>query len=123
MQPIVPAVGYLLMALAPTRERPSAAAVGALAALVAVSVLVPDTRPGGLGQLIVLATVSIAGLVVFAVQPRLAIAVAIVWTAISLEMIVFAGSHAAPLKLLVAAAPAMLAATAARAWVIRRRAI
>jgi hypothetical protein len=123
VQPIVPAFGYLIMAIVPRRERPSTAAVGALAALVVVSVIVPDARVGGYGQFIVLATASIAGLAVFAVQPRLAIAVAIIWTAIGIELIAFDSTQPAPWKLLVATAPAVLVATAARARVIRRRAI
>jgi len=69
------------------------------------------------------ASASIAGLAVFAVQPRLAIAVAIIWTAIGIELIAFASTQPAPWKLLVASAPAVLAATAVRARVIRRRAI
>jgi hypothetical protein len=122
VQPILPALGYLIMAIAPTRERPSTAAVGALAALVVVGVIVGGNT-GGFGQLIVLATASIAGLAVFAVHPRLAIAVAIIWTAIGIELIPFASTQHAPWKLLVATAPAVLAATAARARMIRRRAI
>ena len=122
VQPILPAFGYLIMAIAPRRERPSTVAVGALAALVVVSVLA-GANTGGFGQLIVLAAVSIAGLAVFAVQPRLAIAVAIIWTAIGIGLIAFAGTQPAPWKLLIAAAPAVLAATAARARLIRRRAI
>jgi len=123
VQPIVPAFGYLIMAIAPTRERPSAVAVGALGALVVVSLVVPDGHTSGFGQLIVLATASIAGLAVFAVQPRLAIAVAIIWTAIGIELIAFASTPHAPWKLLVATAPAVLVAAAARARVIRGRAI
>jgi hypothetical protein len=122
VQPIVPAFGYLIMAIAPIRKRPSAVAVAALAALVVVSVIV-GANIGGFGQLIVLAAASIAGLAVFGVQPRLAIAVAILWTAIGIELIAFASTQPAPATLLVAAAPAVLAATAARARVIRRRAI
>jgi len=123
VQPIVPAFGYLIMTIAPTRERPSAVAVGALAALVAVSLVVPGADTTGFGQLIVLATASIAGLAVFAVQPRLAIAVAIIWTAIGIELIASGGTQHAPWTLLVATAPAVLVAAAARACVIRRRAI
>ena len=123
VQPILPAFGYLIMAIAPTRERPSTVAVAALAALVVVSVIVPGAHTSGISQLIMLATASIAGLAVFAVQPRLAIAVAIIWTAIGIELIAFASTQPAPWKLLVASAPAVLAATAARARVIRRRAI
>ena len=122
VQPIVPAFGYLIMAIAPTRERPSAVALAALAALVVVSVIV-GANTGGFAQFIVLAAASIAGLAVFAVQPRLAIAVAIIWTAIGIELIAFASIQPAPWKLLVATTPAVLAATAARARVIRRRAI
>ena len=122
VQPILPAFGYLIMAIAPTRERPSTVSVVALAALVVVSVIVPGAHTSGISQLIVLATASIAGLAVFAVQPRLAIAVAIIWTAIGIELIAFASAQRAPWKLLVASAPAVLAATAARARVIRRRA-
>jgi hypothetical protein len=122
VQPIVPAVGYLLMAIAPARERPSTVALAALAVLVLVSVIV-GANTGGFGQLIVLAIASIVGLAVFAVQPRLAIAVAIIWTAIGIELIAFASAQPAPSKLLVMAAPAVLVATAARARVIRRRAI
>jgi hypothetical protein len=121
-QPIVPALGYLTMAIAPTRKRPSTVAVAALAALVVVSVIA-GANTGGFGQLIVLATASIAGLAVFAVQPRLAIAVAIIWTAIGIELIAFASTQPAPWKLLVVTAPTVLAATAARGRVIRRRAI
>ena len=121
VQPILPALGYLIMVIAPTRERPSTRA--ALAALVVVSVIVPGAHTSGISQLIMLATASIAGLAVFAVQPRLAIAVAIIWTAIGIELIAFASTQPAPWKLLVASAPAVLAATAARARVIRRRAI
>jgi hypothetical protein len=119
VQPIVPAFGYLTMAIAPTRERPSAVTVVALSALVVVSVIA-GTNALGFGLLIVLTTASIAGLAAFAVQPRLAIAVAIIWTAIGVEKIAVASTHPAPSKLLVAAAPAVLAATAARAHVIRR---
>ena len=97
-------------------------AVGALAALVVVSVIC-GANPGGFGQLIVLIAASIAGVLIFAVQPRLAIAVAIIWTAIGIELIAFASAQPAPSKLLVGAAPAVLAATAARARAIRRRAI
>jgi hypothetical protein len=122
VQPILPAFGYLIMAIAPTRRRPSTAAVVALAALVVVSVIVPGANTGGSGQFIVLATVSIAGLAVFAVQPRLAIAVAIIWTAIGIELVAFASTQLGPWKLLVATAPAVLTATAARAHLIRRRA-
>jgi hypothetical protein len=121
VQPILPTFGYLIMAVAPSRERPSTVAVGALAALVVVSVIVPGANTGGFIQFIVLA--SIAGLAVFVVQPRLAIAVAIIWTAIGIELIAFASTQPRPWKLLVATAPAVLAATAARARVIRRRAI
>jgi hypothetical protein len=121
VQPILPACGYLVMAIAPRDERPSTVAVGALAALVVVSVILGGNA-GGFGQLIVLGTASIAGLAVFAVQPRLAIAVAIIWTAIGIELIAFASTRPAPWKLLVATAPTVLAATAARARVIRRRA-
>jgi len=121
VQPILPACGFLLMAIAPARGRPSTVAVGALAALVVVSVIV-GANTGGFGQFIVLATASIAGLAVFAVQPRLAIAVAMIWTAIGIELIAFANTQPAP-WLVVATAPAVLAAAAARARVIRRRAI
>jgi hypothetical protein len=123
VQPILPAFGFLIMAIAPTRERPSTVAVAALATLIVMSVIVPGGHTGGFSEVIVLATASIAGLVVFAVQPRLAIAVAIMWTAIGIELITLAGTPRAPWKLLVATAPAVLAATAARARVIRRRAI
>ena len=119
VQPIVPACGLVIMAIAPVRERPGTVAVGALAALVVVSVI-GGANPGGFGQLIVLAAASIAGLMIFAVQPRLAIAVAIIWTAIGIGLIVFGGGQPGPLTLLVAAAPAVLAASAARAQVIRR---
>jgi hypothetical protein len=95
-------------------------ALAALAVLVLVSVIV-GANTGGFGQFIVLA--SIAGLAVFTVQPRLAIAVAIIWTAIGIELIAFATAQPEPSKLLVMAAPAVLVATAARARVIRRRAI
>jgi len=122
VQPIVPAFGYLAMAIAPTRERPSTVAVGALAAVLVVSVIVGANNRGS-GQFILLATASIAGLAVFAVQPRLAIAVAIIWTAIGIELIAVASTQSAPWKLLAATAPAALAASAARARVIRRRAI
>jgi hypothetical protein len=122
LQPIVPAVGFLLMAVVPTRERPNTVALAALAALVVVSVIA-GANTGGFGQLIVLATASIAGLAVFAVQPRLAISVAIIWTAIGIELIAFASAQPAPWKLLVVTAPTVLAATAARGRVIRRRAI
>ena len=110
------------MAIAPARERPSAVAVGALAALVVVSVIL-GAISGGFGPFVVLAAASIAGLLIFAVQPRLAIAVAIIWTAIGIELIAFASTQSASWKLLVATAPAALAASAARARVIRRRAI
>ncbi len=120
--PILPACGFLIMAIAPARERPSTVALAALAALVVVSVIV-DANTGGFGQFIVLGSASIAGLAVVAVQPRLAIAVAMIWTAIGIELIAFGGTPPAPSKLLVATAPAVLAATAARARVIRRRAI
>jgi hypothetical protein len=70
-----------------------------------------------------LATASIAGLAVFAVQPRLAIAVAIIWTAIGIELIAFASPRPGPWQLLVVTAPTALVATAARERVIRRRAI
>jgi hypothetical protein len=123
VQPILPAFGYLVMAIAPTRERPTQAAVAALVGLVVVSVVLPGGgNAGGFSQLIVLATISVAGLAVFAVQPRLAIAVAIIWTAIGIEWIAFAGPQSAPWTRLAATAPVVLAATAARARVIRRRA-
>jgi hypothetical protein len=123
VQPILPAFGFLLMAIAPRRERPSSVAVGALATLVVVSVIVPSANIGGFSEVIVLAAASIAGLAVFAVQPRLAIAVAIIWTAIGIGLIAFGSAPPASWKLLVTTAPAVLAATAARARVIRRRAI
>jgi hypothetical protein len=123
VQPILPACGYLIMAIAPTRERPSTVAVTALAALVVVSVVMPGAHTSGFSQFIVLASASIAGLAVFAVQPRLAIAVAIIWTAIGIELFAFAGTRPGSWKLLVAAAPAVLAVSAVRARVIRRRAI
>jgi hypothetical protein len=122
VQPILPAFGYLIMAIAPKRERPSTVAVGALAALVVVSVIVAPAHTG-FSQFIVLAIASLAGLAVFAVQPRLAIAAAIIWTAIGVELIAFTGAPPAPWKLLVGAAPVVLAATAARARVIGRKAI
>ena len=122
VQPIVPAFGFLTMAIAPTRERPSTLAVVALAALVVVGVFV-GANTSGFGQLIVLATASIAGLAVFPVQPQLALAVASIWTAIGIELIAFASTQPAPWKLLVVTAPAVLAATAARGRVIRRSAI
>jgi len=120
--PILPACGFLIMALAPVRKRPSTVALAALAALVVVSVIV-GANAGGFGQFIVLGGASIAGLAVFAVQPRLTIAVAIIWTAIGIELIAFAGAAPVPWKFMVATAPAVLAATAARARVIHRRAI
>lgn len=120
--PIVPAFGFLTMAIAPTRERPSTLAIVALAALVVVGVFVgADTS--GFGQLIVLAVASITGLAAFPVQPRLALAVASIWTAIGIELIAFASKQPAPWKLLVVTAPAALAASAARGRVIRRSAI
>jgi hypothetical protein len=121
VQPILPGFGYLIMATFPTRERPSTVAVAALVALVVVSVIIAPAHTG-MSQVIVLATASISGLAVFAVQPRLAIAVGIIWTAIGIELIAFASAQPLPLKLLVAAAPAVLTATAARAHVIRRKA-
>ena len=120
--PIVPAFGFLTMVIAPTPERPSTLAVVALAALVVVGVFV-GANTSRFGQLIVLATASIAGLVVFPVQPRLAIAAAIIWTAIGIELIAFASTQPAPSRLLVMTAPVVLAATAARGRVIRRGAI
>ena len=123
VQPILPAFGFLLMAIAPRRERPSSVAIGALATLVVVSVIVPGANIGGFSEVVVLAAASIAGLAVFAVQPRLAIAVAIIWTAIGIGLIAFGSAPPASWKLLVTTAPAVLAATAARARVIRRRAI
>ncbi len=122
VQPIVPAFGFLVMAITPTHERPSLLAVVALAALVVVGVSV-GANTSGFGQLIVLATASIAGVAVFPVQPRLALAVASIWTAIGVELIAFASTQPAPWKLLVVSAPAVLAATAARGRVIRRSAI
>ena len=122
VQPIVPAFGFLTMAIAPTRERPSALAVVALAALVVVGVFV-GANTSGFGQLIVLAAASITGLAVFPVQPRLALAVASIWTAIGIELIAFASKQPAPWKLLVVTAPAVLVATAARGRVIRRSVI
>jgi hypothetical protein len=119
--PIVPAFGYLIMAIAPERTRPSTVAVAALAALIVVSVLAPGANTRGFGsQFIVLATASIAGLAVFAVQPRLAIAVAIIWTAIGIELIALATPQASSWKLLVGTAPAVLAATVGRAQLISR---
>ncbi len=123
VQPIVPAFGSVIMAIAPTRQRPSIVAVGALATLIVVGVIVPGAHTGGFGQLIALAIASLAGLAVFAVQPRLAIAVAIIWTAIGIELAAFGSTQPAPWKPLVAAAPAVLAASAARARVIGRKAI
>ena len=120
--PMLPVCGFLIMAIAPARERPSTVALVALAGLVAVGVIVDGTA-GGHGQLIVLGVASIVGLAVFAVQPRLAIALAMIWTVIRIEMITFGAGPAAPSKLLVVSAPAVLAATAVRAHVIRRRAI
>jgi hypothetical protein len=121
VQPIVPAFGFLTMAIAPTRERPSTLAVVALAALVVVGVFV-GANTSGFGQLIVLAAASITGLAVFPVQPRLALAVASIWTASGIELIALS-KQPAPWKLLVVTAPAVLAATAARRRVIRRSAI
>ena len=121
-QPILPAVGYLIMAIAPSRERPSRVAVGTLVALVVVSVFVTGANASAFGQVIVLVTASIVGVAVFAVQPRLAIAAGIIWTAIGIGLIAFASTQPAPWKLLVATAPAVLAATAARARVILQRA-
>jgi len=121
VQPILPAFGFLVMAIAPTRERPSVVAVAALTAVVALSVIVTPEHIG-MSLTIVLATTSIAGLTVFAVQPRLAIAVAIIWTAIGIGLIAFTGAPPAQSELLVATAPVVLAATAGRAHVIRRRA-
>ncbi len=86
-----------------------------------MSVIIPGANPGGISQFTVLVTASIVGLLIFAVQPRLAIAAAIIWTAVGIELIAFAGTQPAPLRLLVVSAPAMLAATAARAQIIRRR--
>ncbi len=120
-QPILPAVGYLIMTIAPTRERPNTVAVAALAAVVALSVIAAPAHTG-ISQVIMLAGASIAGVAVFAVQPRLAIAVAIIWTAIGIGLVAFASDQPAPWKLLVAAAPVALAATAGRAHVIRRKA-
>ena len=122
LQRILPSCGFLIMAIAPVRKRPSTVALVALATLVVVSVIV-GANTGGFGQFIVLGSASIAGLAAFAVQPRLAIAVAIIWTAVGIELVAIAGTPPAPWKLLVATAPAVLAATAARARVIRRRAI
>jgi hypothetical protein len=121
-QPIVPASGYLIMSIAPTRKRPTTVGVAALAALVALGVILSPANAHGISPFIMLASASIAGLLVFVVQPQLAIAVAIIWTAIGIELIAFAGTQPAPLWLLVAAAPGALAATAARAQMIRRRA-
>lgn len=122
VQPILPACGFLIMAIAPARERASTIALVALASLVIVSVIV-EANTGGFGQFILLGSASVAGLAVFVVQPRLAIAVAVIWTAIGIELIAFGSAPLATSKLLVATAPAVLAATAARAHVIRRRAI
>jgi hypothetical protein len=119
-QPILPMSGYLIMAIAPTRKRPSAVAVAALAALVLASVIVPGANLGGLSQLILLSTASIAGLLIFPVQPRLAIASAITWTAVGIELMASAETAPARLMLLLAAAPAVLAATTVRAKMIRR---
>jgi hypothetical protein len=119
-QPILPAFGYLIMAIAPTRERPNTVALAALAAVIAVSVILAPAHTG-ISQVIMLAGASIAGLVVFAVQPRLAIAVAIIWTAIGIGLVAFASDQPAPWELLVAAAPVVLAATGARAHMIRRK--
>ncbi len=119
---IVPAVGYLFMSIAPARKRTHRVAVAWLAALVVVSVIVSPQRPGAISAFIVLAAVSVAGVLAFPIQPRLAIAAAIIWTAVGIELSTQAGASAAPLNLLVAAAPAVLAATAARAQLIRRRA-
>jgi hypothetical protein len=84
---------------------------------ICLSAIRPVLRSGreyGLfGQLIVRATASIVGLAVFAVQPRLAIAVATIWTAIGIELIAFASTQPALRKLLVVTAPTVLAATAA----------
>jgi hypothetical protein len=121
-QPIVPAFGFLAMAIAPTRERPSTLAVVALAALVVGGVFV-GANTSGFGQLVVLAAASIAGLVVFPVQPRLALAVGSIWTANGIELIAFASKQPAPWKLLVVTIPAVLAATAVRGRVIRRSVI
>jgi hypothetical protein len=118
---IVPAVGYLCMSVAPRRKRPDPSAVAALAALVALGMIVAPEQPGAVGAIIVLTAVSVAGVLAFPVQPRLAIAAAIIWTAVGIELIGQADTSVAPLALLVAAAPAVLAATAARAQLIRRR--
>ncbi len=120
-QPILPAFGYLIMTIAPTRDRPNTVAVAALLAVVVLSVIVGPAHTG-ISQVIMLAVASIAGLAVFAVQPRLAIAVAIIWTAIGIGLVAFASEQPASSKLLAAAAPVVLAATAGRAHVIRRKA-
>jgi hypothetical protein len=49
VQPILPACGYVIMAIAPARDRPSTVAVGALAALVVMSVI-GGANPGGFGR-------------------------------------------------------------------------
>ena len=63
VQPILPACGFLIMAIAPARERPSTVALAALAVLVVVSVIV-GANTGGFGRFIVLGSASIAGLAV-----------------------------------------------------------
>ncbi len=119
---IVPAIGYVFMLIAPTRKRPHPLAVIGLAGLVLLSVIVSPQRPGAFSSVIVLAAVSLAGVLAFPIQPRLAIASAIIWTAVGVHLSAHAGASGAGLIFLVAAAPAVLVVSAARAQLIRRRA-
>jgi len=117
---LTPMSGFVMMLIAPARKRPSPVAAVGLAALVVLSALVVPGTAGGARALLVLSGATMLGLLVFVVQPRLAIAVAIVWTTIGAELIASGESLRSPFTLLVVAAPAVLAATAARAQIIRR---
>ena len=69
-----------------------------------------------------LLAVSIVAVAVFAVQPRLAIATAILWTALGVQLAARGAGPPSALILVIAAAPAVLAATAARILIARRTA-
>jgi hypothetical protein len=112
--------GFVIMSVAPARRRPSSVAVAGLAALIGVSVIL---APGGQGGWsIALLGASVAGLLIFVVQPRLAIAAAIIWTSVGVQAIAGGTSPHPPWTLLIVVAPAVLAASAVRARIVSRAA-
>lgn len=112
--------GFVIMSVAPARRRPSSVAVAGLAALLGVGVILAPGDQGGWS--IALLVASVSGLLIFVVQPRLAIAAAIIWTSIGVQAIAGGTSPHSAWTLLVVVAPAVLAASAVRARIVRRTA-